>query len=177
MVIINEFYPERQGRPYAPPIPPFPTAVRGIHLAGEFSKTSKTDDYTAGDEMVILVDASGGSVIITLPEAATNSSKVYWIKNTGSTGTVTIKPDVPTELIEDESKLHLTLQGQYVMIICSGTKVVDSYWPILGGLNVRLEELIRQQLELLEKIRQEVSMSRLHLASKTDENFTVKDTQ
>ncbi len=62
---IVEFYPEKQGRPYSPPGASLdgrgaglaPLSVRGIHLAGEFSRTSKTDDYTAGDEMVILADA------------------------------------------------------------------------------------------------------------------------
>ena len=180
---ITEFYPEKQGRPYSPPAVSFegrgdgssigiPTySIRGIHLAGEYSRTTKTDDYTAGDEMVILAE---GNITITLPAAATNMSKVYYIKNVG-TGTVTIEPDSSTELIDDELSLHLTLQGQYVMIICSGTKVVDSYWHILGGIYMGIEKILKQQLDLLEKIRQEVKESKLHLASKTGENFSSKD--
>ena len=127
MAKIVEFYPEKQGRPYVPPGASLdargaglaPLSVRGIHLAGEFSKTSKTDNYSAGDEMVILADASGGTITITLPPAATNSSKVYWIKNVGETGTIDIEPDDPAEKIEDELRIRLTLQGQYVMLICS----------------------------------------------------------
>jgi len=151
---VVEFYPEKQGRPYSPQgtsldgrglgIPAY--SIRGIQLAGEFSKTSKTDDYTAGDEMVILADASGGTIVITLPAAATNSSKVYWIKNAGETGIVTIEPNSSTELIDDETQIDLTLQGQYVMIICSGTVVVNSYWHILGGINMKLEEILREIL-------------------------------
>lgn len=170
MVIINEFYKERQGRPYAPPIPPFPTAVRGIHLAGEFSKTSKTDDYTAGDEMVILVDASGGSVVITLPPAATNSSKVYWIKNVGSAGMVTVKGDEPDETIDGEVSIALTLQYQYVMIICDG-----SVWHVLGGAYVRLEEILRSQETLLERLAKQLKAILRCLSSMSGLNIDEED--
>ena len=132
---------ERTGKPPSRPIVDLDTrelritrfGVRGVALSGEFSQTSKTANYTAADEMVILVDSSGGSITITLPPAATNPSKVYWIKNVG-TGDVIVKGDSSIELIEGEVQLDLTLQRQFIMVMCSGAKVVDSYWHILGGI-------------------------------------------
>lgn len=157
---ITEFYPEKQGRPYVPESTSLdgrgfglaPYSVRGIHLAGEFSRTSKTDDYTASDEMVILVDASGGGITITLPAAATSSAKVYWIKNIGSTGTVTIEGDVPAETIDGDVSIDLTLQYQYVMIICDSAD-----WHILGGAYVRLEDVLKSQETLLESLRKQLA--------------------
>jgi len=179
---ITEFYPEKQGRPYSPPgtsldgrglgIPSY--SIRGIQLAGEFSKTSKTANYTASNEMVILVNASGGTVTITLPAAATNSSKVYWIKNTGASGTVTIKGDSSDETIDGEVSIDLTLQYQYVMIICDSAN-----WHILGGEYVKMEELLdrllNEQLNLLLQILLEVGQSRLHLDSMSDAEVDEED--
>ena len=167
MVRIAEFYPERQGRPYAPPVPPFPAAVKGIHLAGEFSKINKTDDYTAGDEMVILVD---GNVTITLPSAATNSSKVYWIKNIGSTGVVTVKGDKSDETIDGGVSVDLTLQYQYAMIIGDG-----SVWHILGGAYVRLEEILKAQETLMERLAKQLKNILRCLSSMSGLNIDEED--
>lgn len=168
---VTEFYPEKQGRPISRTatsiegrgdgsligIPPY--SVRGIQLAGEFSRTTKTDDYTAGDEMVILVDASSIAVDITLPEASTNSSKIYYIKKIDNTSnSVTIKGDSLEETIDGEVEIVLNLQYQYVMIICDSLD-----WFILGGEYVKMVDILLQtrsveeaNKELLKKILKEL---------------------
>ena len=157
---ITEFYSKKQGRPYASLLQGVdgrglglsPYSVRGIHLAGEYSRTTKTDDYSAGDEMVILVDCSASSVTITLPPAATNSSKVYYIKKVDSSGNkVTVEGNTNTELIEEEKSIDLTLQGQYGTFICSGAKVINSYWHVIGGINMKMDELLKSMETLLEQ--------------------------
>lgn len=151
---IVEFHPEKQGRPYSPlSVRPgsrdfllAPYSVRGIHLAGEFSRTTKMDDYDAADEMVILADASSIAITISLPTATTSSAKVYYIKKIDSSGNaVTIKGDSIDETIDGETEIVLTLQYQYVMIICDA-----SDWFILGGEYVKMEDILKSVETLLE---------------------------
>ena len=105
--------------------------------------------------MVILCDCSGRAITITLPEAATNSAKVYYIKKVDSSGNaVTIKGDASDETIDGEASVSLTLQYQYVTIICDSAD-----WYIIGGEYVKMDDLLRDiksleddKKELLEKI-------------------------
>lgn len=168
-----EFYPELQGRPESkvalqdgtrrPSIPEW--SIRGIMLAGEFSATSKTDNYTAGNEMVILVDTSAMSVKVTLPSAEDSPSKVYWIKNIG-TGTVIVEGDTVVETIDGEKTITLSLQYQYIMVICNGTE-----WFILGGEYVKMEDILIQLVDKQEEANEILQNIETHLRLGSDEEL------
>lgn len=171
---IAEFYKDKQGKPYSSPlynpyggfgIPPY--SIHGVHLAGEFSSTKESDTYTAGDEMVILVDAFA-LVTITLP---TNMGHVYWIKKIDNNGgTVTIVGEDTTALIDGESSLDLNLQYQYVMLICDGTE-----WFILGGEYVKMEDILLKIEEAQEKANNELRLIKMQLERVTDEHLSEQD--
>lgn len=152
---IVEFREEKQGRPINPPakstdgrglgIPYY--SVRGVHLAGEYSRANKTDNYSAGNEMVILVDASDSAITITLPSASTNQSKVYYIKKTDSSiNSVIIEGNDTLETIDGEEEISLTLQYQYVTVICDG-----SNWYIIGGEHVKMDDILLRILDELKE--------------------------
>jgi len=176
---VTEFYPEGQGRPYSPPAIPFedrslflsPYSVRGIHLAGEFSRTTKTDNYDAADEMVILADASDSPITITLPAAATNSSKIYYIKKIDDSGnSVTIEGNALDETIDGEVEVVLTLQYEYVIIICDALD-----WYILGGVYVKMEDTLREQSSILKVILRALKIIATHLSYVTGANLKEED--
>jgi len=175
---LTEFYGEQQGRPASgitlqaqkrhPSIPE--GSIHGVMLAGEFSQTGKTDDYTASTEMVILVDATATNVKINLPAASTHPSKVYWIKKTDSSGhSVTIDGN-DAETIDGELTIALTLQYQYIMIICDGTE-----WHILGGEYVKMEEILKAQETLLERLAKQLKAILRCLASMSGLNIDEED--
>jgi len=147
-----------------------PDSVSFIY-SGQWRTSSKSASFTLSNEMVVLVDASAVSINLILPSAESNTHKVYIIKKIDSTpNTVTIKGANLTEDIDGEDSIDLHYQYQYVSIVCDG-----SDWYIIGGLNVRLDELLTKQLELLERIRIESVKATLHLASQTDENIGDND--
>ncbi|KKK55826.1 hypothetical protein LCGC14_3070640, partial [marine sediment metagenome] len=86
--------------------------------------------------------------------AAAKANKVYYIKKVDNSGnSVTIKGDSSSEKIDGEEKAILTLSKQSIMIICSGTtEVVDSYWHIIGGEYVKMEEIVKEGNETQGKI-------------------------
>jgi len=98
-------------------------SVRGVQLAGEFWQTTKTDDYAADKEMVILVDASTGNKTITLPAAASSPGKVFYIKKTDTTGNrVTIRGNVSSETIDDGKTYEITVPYTCITVLCNGTE-------------------------------------------------------
>ncbi len=148
----------------APIIPP--GTVSYIY-SGEFRTTTKTATFTLSTEMVVLVDASGGGITLTLPSAVSNTHKVYVIKKVDSTGNVvTIEGDANTETIDGEVSVKMHLQYQYIWIICDG-----SDWYIIGGEYVKMEELLEQQLDLLEEIRDNTKDTVTHLSLGSDEEL------
>lgn len=176
-----EFYPELQGRPgsnvaldmetRAPSLPP--GYISGIMIQASYTTELLINNYTAADVAVILVDAAAGGVTITLPEASSHAGRYYYIKKVDSTGhVVTVIPDAADELIDGETSLTMSLQYQFVQVVCSGVKVADSYWHISGGENMKLEEMIERLLEeqvaLIAQLVSEAQQSKLHLASLSD---------
>ena len=114
-------------------------SITGDMLAPEFSTIIKIVDYTASTQMVILVNAISGPVIITLPTASSSEDKVYYIKKTdSSSNTVTIEPD-GNDTIDDEQIIVIRFQFGYIGIVCGGVK-----WHIIGGEYVKMEDLIIQ---------------------------------
>jgi len=105
---------------------PFGT-IKGVTLAGEFWQTTKTSNYTAGDEMVILVDATSGDKTITLPSAITKPGKVYYIKKIDTTShKVTIQPATADEKIDDEDNFEIVVPYTCITPICDG----ENWWII-----------------------------------------------
>ena len=101
--------------------------IKGINLAGEFWQTTKTDNYSAGNEMVILVDASSSKVTITLPIASTNVHKVYYIKKVDtSNNKVIVKGYQESEEIDGEKEFDITVPYTCITPICDGT----NWWII-----------------------------------------------
>jgi len=137
------------------------------------SDTTLTSAY-----QVILVDTSGGNVTLILPAAADNEKREYYIKNI-STGVVTIDGN-DAEKVEWEETLKLKLQGDSVHIICAGTvEAWQSEWYIIGGRNVKLEDLIKtigdDQIDLLRQILEETKQNQLHLEDGSGEHYTEED--
>ncbi len=148
----------------APIIPP--GAVSYIY-SGEFRTTEKTSTFTLSTEMVVLVDASGGDIIITLPSASSNTHKVYYIKKVDSSGNViTLKGNIASETIDGEVSIDISFQYQYIAVICDG-----SDWFIIGGEYVKMEKLLEQQLDLLEEIRDNTKDTVTHLSLGSDEEL------
>ncbi len=94
---------------------------------------------------MVLVDTTGGSVTITLPKAVYHAKRVYTIKNIG-TGSVTIKV-TNGDKMDDLTSLVLGLQFSYVTFV---SNKVDK-WFIIGGMNVKLEDVLLEILSLAEK--------------------------
>lgn len=180
---IPEFYPEKQGRPAsivaqdmesrAPSIPY--GYVSGVLVTASYSGINQVSNYTAAGYTVILVDASSGGVVITLPAALTNDGRYYFIKKIDSSNNpVVIEGDVSAETIDGEASISLGLQYQYIMVRCDGT-----VWHILGGEYVKMEDLLdkllNEQITLLLRILQEVGQSRLHLDNMSNIEVDEKD--
>lgn len=92
----------------------------------DFRTVTKTADYTAADEIVILCDASDNDITITLPVAATYTDRVYYIKKIdGSEHTITIDGNSTEAIDGDETQIITT---QYVSLtVCSD----GSNWHII----------------------------------------------
>jgi hypothetical protein len=90
---------------------------------------SKTTTYTAtSSDDVITVDGSGGAWTLTLPAAASNTGKVFYIKRTDNTpaNAVTIDGNA-SETIDGSTTYPLYTQNESVVIVSDGTnwQVID----------------------------------------------------
>jgi len=127
-----------------------------------------TTSQTLGDDQyLVFIDSNGGEIEVTLPKAASASRKIYTIKNVG-TGTVTIIPD-GTEKIEWEDNLVLGLQGDIASVVTSGVAINKSEWFIIGGRNVKLEDLLRDIKIELENIDDKLRKIELYKQIETKE--------
>lgn len=89
--------------------------------AGIFGIVAKTANYTAtASDFTITCDASGGAFTITLPAAASHTGRIYNIKNTGATGTVTIDANA-SETIDGSLTIAISTQYDNVQIQSNGT--------------------------------------------------------
>lgn len=104
------------------------------------------------NHFLVLVDASGGAILITLPAAASHPNRMYTIKKIDSSNNKVTIDGNATEKIDGELTLVLGLQYSYVTIVCDGDE-----WFIIGGRNVKLEELVKNsnetQLNILKILR------------------------
>lgn len=93
--------------------------ITGTMLAGEFWQVTVTGDYTAGDEMVILVNATSRDITITLPACSTNPGAVYYIKKVDTSNhRVIIKTDGPEEKIDDEDEFDIAIPYTCITPLC-----------------------------------------------------------
>jgi hypothetical protein len=80
-----------------------------------------TTSTTLTNENTVLVDTTGGSIIITLPAASDNESKVYNIKRiTGGVNTLTITPD-GADTVDGASTKLIATQWASLTIVSDGT--------------------------------------------------------
>jgi len=101
-----------------------PIAAGGIFTA----VTTQTADYTASDGDVVLADASGGAITITLPSPSENA----WVqvkKIDSSLNKVTVAQNA-TETIDGQSSIDLVNQYQSYIVVSDGTDwFVQRYEP------------------------------------------------
>jgi len=96
-------------------------------VAVRISKIVKvTANYTANPYELVLVDASGGSVTITLPSVA-NGVTVIVKKIDTSTNTVTIAPP-SGKYVENSSSIELASFGEAVILVADR----DGNWWIIA---------------------------------------------
>ena len=89
--------------------------------------TSTSSDYTPNNEIeVILVNASGGDVTITLPEASEYEGKFYYIKKTDASDNSVILDGTEAETIDGELTVEITIQYMCLQVVCDGT----NWWII-----------------------------------------------
>lgn len=101
--------------------------IRGIHIAGDFSQTTQTADYTAGDELVILADATARDIDITLPSAASSDGQMYHVKKIDTTShKVTIKGDAVGETVDNEKEFEIVVPMTCITVLCDGS----DWWVI-----------------------------------------------
>lgn len=93
-------------------------------LEAKFTVTSKTSTFTAGDIMIVLVDASAGDVVVNLPTVASGIANLarYIFKKIDSTvNLVTVNPS-GAETIDGEATMIINTQYDAMQIIPFGTE-------------------------------------------------------
>lgn len=89
---------------------------------------TKTANYTAADDDVILGDATSGAITITLPTAAGISGKTYLIKKTDSSTNAVIVDGAGAESIDGAATVSVWNQYKHLQIVSDGTN-----WDIIAG--------------------------------------------
>lgn len=85
------------------------------------SFTTKTSSYTATtSDSVILCNAAGGAITITLPPASTCLGKEFRIKKIDSSGNLVRVKGHDTELIDNLNIRVLPVQNNFFRLVCSG---------------------------------------------------------
>ena len=88
----------------------------------------KTASYTAADETVILVDASGGVRTITLPQASTVAGRIYYVKKTDSSANAVIIQRSSSDLVDGLTSRSITTQYGCMQVVSAG----GTAWQIIG---------------------------------------------
>ncbi len=85
-----------------------------------YKVVSKTSDYAAGNEAIILADAGSGNVTISLPAASAVAGRTYTIKKTNNGNNVIIDGNA-SETIDGAATKTLSAQYSKVTIVCDGS--------------------------------------------------------
>jgi hypothetical protein len=92
-------------------------------IGGNLAVTQTSINYNALlTDDVILVDASSGTVTVTLPAASGNAGKVYQIKKIDSSGNTVIIDGDGAETIDEAPTLTTTVQYEAFTLVCDGTE-------------------------------------------------------
>jgi hypothetical protein len=106
--------------------------VMGTWLgSGKITSIDNTDSpYTATyDDWLILCDTTSGSISVTLPDPTDISGKMFVIKKTASSNSVTITAGDGSVIIEDTTSHSQNAKGGYDQVVSDGTQ----YWIITHG--------------------------------------------
>jgi len=129
------------------------TYTRHTHGTGSGGDTIRypLNEYTSAQTLsashyMVLVNAIGGGITVTLPAASAHKGRVYTIKKIDSSANGITIDGNSTETIDGSETILLTLQYSYVTIVCDGTE-----WFIIGGEYVKIEDILQQiRIELKE---------------------------
>jgi hypothetical protein len=95
---------------------------------------SKTANYTADDDDVILGDATSGAITITLPTAVGISGKEYVVKKTDASTNAVILDAAGAETIDGEATLSIGAKGVVISVVSNGSNWIVS-WRSLGCIS------------------------------------------
>jgi hypothetical protein len=98
------------------------TAKSTLEVNGSvgYKIATKTANYTAADDAVILTDATSATITISLPAASTATGRMYIIKKITAANSVIIDPN-GSELLDGATTQTLTTTNQRMNIISNGT--------------------------------------------------------
>lgn len=145
-----------------------------LHPADSVTNVSEyvSSQTLSGSNCLVLVDCSNGSIIITLPASSSHTQRIYTIKKIDSSlNHVTIDAN-STEKIDGELTISLTLQYEYVTIVCDGTE-----WFIIGGEYMKMEDTLEDIKEVLEDLleQQEKALAIQHKTGKYIEDMSTEE--
>ncbi len=121
------------------------------------------------NHILVLVDARS-AVTITLPAASDNEGTVYIFKKIDSSGNSVTIDGYENETIDGEQTVVLNLQFAYVTVACDGDE-----WFIIGGQDVKMEEILRSQETLLERLAKQLKAILRCLSSMSGLNIDEED--
>ena len=102
-------------------VPGLDTARYGLPIDIVGLRTSRvTASCTAGEEMVLLCDATAGAITITLPPVDNNTGRCYFIKKTDSSANAVTVDGNADETIETAASFTLSSQFHWYGIVCDG---------------------------------------------------------
>ncbi len=129
-------------------------------------------EYTAGNETVILADATKGLVRIRALKCSTISGRLYKIKNIGLTGKVIFDP-FKEELVEKRNELELD-PGVAVEVYCD-----QAEWWILakGDVFVKMEDLLGQMLDKQDETNSVLKDVETHLSLGSGEELNKEEAE
>jgi len=99
--------------------------------SGKVVNIDDTDSpYSATyDDWLIICDTTSGNITVTLPDPTNNSGKMYVIKKTQSTNSITINAGDGSILIDDATSHTSNAKNGYDQVVSDGTQ----YWIITHG--------------------------------------------
>ncbi len=110
---------------------------------------------------------------ITVPKAVNNKGRSYIVKNMSKAGVVDIIV-ANGGTIDWAKRLRLTLQGSFVHFTSEASE-----WLIIGGINVKLEEILdtklSEMIELQQKTLTAVRVTNRHQEEGTEKRFDERD--
>jgi hypothetical protein len=101
-----------------------------LHIDGSLAigVSTTTEQITLSHEFTRLVDASGSTVTIDLPAAASCSGRIYVIKKIDNSGNAVTVDANSTEVIDGATTYSLASQWKYVKVQSNGTA-----WYVIGN--------------------------------------------